>query len=71
MPAIEAWQKIISGLLETPEDYKTVPKIKRDPLWFSARTDGHYIYIDNAIKEKPSSKLTGCRHLVAETIERV
>lgn len=44
-------------------EFHTVPKINRKPLWFTASSDGNFIYIDNAVVNKPSSKLSVVRKL--------
>ncbi len=54
----EAWQKIITELSATPGDFKTVPKTRREPVWFFAKTDGDNIYVNNAKQMRPSSRLT-------------
>jgi len=71
MGATEAWQKIITGLLQIPRDLKTVPKIKRDPLWFYASTDGSFIYVNNAVDKKPSCNLTASRKITYKDFEIV
>lgn len=63
MTANEAWDTIISSLLGKPNGLPTVPKVKREPVWFTASTDGETLFIDEAKINKPSSKLSMRRQL--------
>ena len=58
----QLWKKIIDDLRKNPRDLQTIP-IRGRGVWFYAciHSDGVNIVIDNARKEKPSSKLTGKR----------
>lgn len=71
MTAREAWQKIITELSTTPGDFKTVPRIKRDPVWFYAETNGDNIYVDNARQKRPSSRLAMPRKITFTDFETV
>ena len=42
----QAWSTIITKLTGKGLELPTVPKVKKDPVWFSATTDGKSIYID-------------------------
>ena len=71
MTASEAWNAIVGGLLESPEELPTVPKIKRTPVWFFASTDGETIFINEAKFNKPPSKLSMSRMLVYKTFQKI
>ena len=40
MTSIKAWTTIINRLAGKRIEFPTVPKTKKDPVWFSATTDG-------------------------------
>lgn len=54
----ELWQKIINDISKNPRDFRTVTKNRRQPVWFHAKAEDEYILITNALKERPSSKLS-------------
>lgn len=57
------WEKIIAGLSEIPIEIATVPSNNRTPLWFSVYLDRGNIYVDNAIMNIPSTRMTGRRKI--------
>lgn len=64
MTTKEAWNAIIAGLTVSPGDFSTVPQIKREPLWFYARTNGNYILIDKARQARPSCQISVPRKII-------
>lgn len=71
MEPLQAWQTIISKLDQTPREFHTVPIIQKQPVWFSATTDGETIFIDNATINRPSSNLKVTRRLYYKIFEKV
>lgn len=57
MVELELWKKIIGELTSNPDDFKTVPRINREPVWFYAETDGENIYVDKARHEILSCRI--------------
>lgn len=68
---VDEWRKIIKNLAGKTIELPTVPKTKKTPVWFSVNTDRDDIYVNPAIKNKPSSKLTAKRILNYETFKKV
>jgi len=71
MTSQEAWLKIVAHLQTKSIEFPTVPKIKRDPVWFEASTDDEIIMINPAKINRPSSQLTMQRKLSYEIFEKV
>ncbi|WP_391122496.1 hypothetical protein [Psychrobacillus sp. L3] len=71
MTSLQAWNEIVNRLKGNRIELPTVPKVKKDPVWFSATTNGETIFINKAIEHKPSSKLTVERRLKYSTFEKV
>lgn len=71
MTGKEAWQKVVTELEVAPGDYMTVPRIRRDPLWFYAETDGSYIFITSARQKMPSSRIAIKRKITMVDFEVV
>ena len=71
MTSQEAWLNIIAHLQNKSIEFPTVPKIKRDPVWFDASTDGEIIIISPAKINRPSSQLTMQRKLSYKIFEKV
>jgi hypothetical protein len=67
----DAWNQIISGLSVGPQEFPTVPKNKRNPVWFTASCHSNVVYIDKATKNKPASNLTGKRILNYKIFEKI
>ena len=65
------WLNIISNIRNNPTELHTLPKVARQPKWFSVDTDGTYIYISNAKYNVPSSNLTGTRKLNYNEFTRI
>lgn len=63
MTSMESWQNLITYLNSNPHDFSTVPKINREKLWFFAETDGKYIFIKNAQRQRPSCQLSTTRRI--------
>lgn len=59
--------KLIDGNIELP----TVPKTKKTPVWFTAATDGNTIFINEAVNNRPSSKLMNERKLTYKEFQKV
>ena len=71
MSSKQAWNAIINRLEGNSIELPTVPKTKKVPVWFSATTDGETIFIDVAIENRPSSKLSVKRKLKYKTFKKV
>ena len=71
MNSQEAWNSIISGLAISTEDYSTVPKINREPLWFSAILNENYVIIDRAKNNIPTCKINSPRIITYPGFETV
>ena len=67
----KVWQEIKDDLQRNPRDIPTVPKQKKEPLWFHASSDGNYVYISNAKTHRPSSSIKGIRNLSEAEFERI
>lgn len=65
------WNKIIKSLSNVEKEFPTTPKTNKNPVWFSASTDGNKIYIDEAKSNKPSSKLKTKRTLTYDNFKDV
>lgn len=65
------WLKIINNLKNNPRDLHTVPKTKKQPLWFYAYTNGEKIYVTNAKENTPSSKISSVRTLDFDSFEKI
>lgn len=59
----KAWEIIIKSLLNNKQEFKTIPKVNRKPVWFSAKSDGNLVYINKAEINKPSSDISTVRVL--------
>ena len=68
---LKEWKAIIKNLTNGPFELRTVPMNNKDFMWFSASTDGEKIYIDKALKRKPSCKITSTRVLKYETFKNI
>jgi hypothetical protein len=66
MEAKDAWNKIVSSLYDNEQEFPTTPKTNREPVWFSAVSDGRDVYICSANNHRPSSKITMPRKLSFE-----
>lgn len=71
MKSEQAWQTIISKLMKNELEIPTSPMTKRIPVWFNASTDGEIIFINKAVKNSPSSRLSMQRKLKYSTFEKV
>jgi hypothetical protein len=71
MTSQEAWQVIVLKLIDNQLELPTVPKIKKNPVWFTASTDGDVIFIDTAINHHPSSQITTRRTLTYSNFQKV
>lgn len=60
----------MDNLTENPIEFSTVPKTKREPVWFSAVAVGDIIIINETIHNKPSSKLSMKRKLEHKTLKK-
>lgn len=69
--AESAWKIIINELNQKEREFHTVPKTKKEPVWFAAKSDGKNIYIDKARIHKPSSKITSIRVLKLDNFLKV
>jgi hypothetical protein len=71
MSCERVWNTIINKLTEGSIELPTTPKTQKTPVWFSASTDGHSIFINRAINNKPSSQLSMERKLTYNTFQKV
>lgn len=72
MDSKNVWNKIINKLREQqPLELHTVPTIAKTPVWFSSATDGGTIFIDNALINSPSSKISSIRKLTYKDFEKI
>jgi hypothetical protein len=71
MTPIQAWNLIISKLEGNRVELPTVPRTKKEPVWFAATTDGKTVFINRAIDHVPSSKLSGQRNLTYSSFHKV
>lgn len=71
MASLQAWNTIVSKLKGNPMEIPTVPKTKRNPVWFFAIAVGENIFIIQASDNKPSSQLSMQRRLEYKTFEKV
>lgn len=69
--SLKEWNTIVRSLDGKRLEFPTVPKTKKEPVWFSATSDGTSILISEAKDHKPSSKLTMQRKLTYKTFEKV
>lgn len=67
----QIWNKIIENLSSSGREFPTTPKTKKEPVWFLARTDKEKIYINEAIENKPSSKIKVKRTLTYDNFKDV
>lgn len=66
-----SWQKILKSLGDKIIELKTVPKINKTPVWFSAYKEEDNIYVDCAKENSPSSKITTRRKLTFKDFKNV
>lgn len=71
MTANQAWNTIVEKLKGGTIELRTVPKTKKTPVWFTASTDGHVIFVNKAINNILSSNLSMERKLTYKTFEKV
>lgn len=71
MAELELWKRIIGELTSNPDDFKTVPRINREPVWFYAETDGESIYVDKAHQKRPSCQIALKRRIKYSDFETV
>lgn len=57
------WDKIVGILTTNPVEVSTVPSNKKEPLWFSAYTDGGKICVENSKVRNPSTKISQARKI--------
>ncbi|MBN9647595.1 hypothetical protein J0L31_11385 [Terrisporobacter glycolicus] len=65
------WNKIIDALSKSEKEFPTIPKTKKEPVWFLANTDGDKIYINEAVENSPSSTLKCKRTLTYEKFKEI
>ena len=65
------WDKIKSYLRNNKTEFHTVPKDNRQPVWFSAVTEGDVVVIDKAVVNTPSSKLKYSRKLTFKDFQKI
>jgi hypothetical protein len=68
---LKEWRTILNCLIENCVELPTVPKTRKGPVWFSASAEGDIIFINQAINNKPSSKLAMQRKLNYKTFNNV
>ena len=59
----EAWKIMINKLTEEKQEFHTVPKTNKKPVWFEAESDGKDIFVNSAKSNEPSSKISSTRKL--------
>ena len=67
----KAWDTIVKRVSNHSEEFHTVPKNRRTPVWFLASGDGKYIYISEAKMNRPSSKISAVRKLTWSDFEKI
>lgn len=65
------WNNILDKLGENKREFKTVPKTNKQPIWFSAYREDRYVYVESAIENMPSSKISTRRKLSFKVFEKV
>lgn len=71
MLPVDLWKRIICQLSIESCDFKTVPKINREPVWFNAESDGESIFVDRARHNQPSSQIATKRKITYSDFETV
>lgn len=71
MSPLQAWTAIVKNLEGKTIELPTVPKTKKVPVWFSASANGEIVFINQAIDNQPSSKLSATRILRYNTFQKV
>lgn len=71
MTPLQAWNMILSRVEGKRIELPTVPITKKAPVWFSATTDGKTIFINRAIEQSPSSKISVQRKLNYSKFQKV
>lgn len=66
-----AWRMIIDALVNNPNEFPTVPKTNKKPIWFRASSYGDSVNIDVAMINTPSSKISLTRKLTYRNFEKV
>lgn len=51
------WSKILREFSENPRDVHTIPKVKKEPMWFFVYEEYGNIYIEKARSHEPSSSI--------------
>jgi len=68
----EYWRKMVTIFSADKIEIHTTPKLKsKQPLWFSVSVSGDDIYVGNAVKHSPSTKLSANRKLSYPEFERM
>lgn len=67
----KAWNLILDGIGNKTKEFHTVPKTKKQPVWFSAIINGRNIIIDKAQNNEPSSKISTKRRLDLDNFKKV
>ncbi|MGL5328383.1 MAG: hypothetical protein ACRDD7_03875 [Peptostreptococcaceae bacterium] len=68
----EIWNNMVSSLNGLEREFPTNPKkVKKEPIWFLASSDGEKIYIDEARENSPSSRLKSKRILTYKDFEKI
>lgn len=67
----DAWNKIINELLPGARFFPTTPMSRKESVWFSASTDGVYVFIDNAVGHLHSCNIKSTRTLTKNEFTRI
>lgn len=67
----KAWQQIVTNLDGYIIELPTTPKMKREPVWFSATSNGEEILVNKATNNLPSSRITATRTLTYDKFQEV
>lgn len=63
MNADAVWSSIIAQLKENDKELTTVPSNNREPLWFNAYVENENLYVQNSIRNHPSTKMSQRRKI--------
>ena len=71
MNADSTWSNIITQLKENDEEIRTVPSNNREPLWFNAYVENENLYVQNSIRNNPSTKMSQRRKISKKDFDTV
>lgn len=71
MNSKKAWDEIFTKARLLEFEIQTVPSVKRDPLWFQVSTQGNYLIVSKAKKNRSSVNLSHDRKITYRDFEFV